>query len=450
MLAATTGQARPSVADGEADSTPKRAKEQPTTGTAPARSEGATHRGGVRGAFGVPNYRRFVAGQSLSLIGSWAETIALGLLVLQLTHSPLVLGFVMGTRYLPVLLATPYAGLIVDRSSKRRVLMLTNGVLGLTSLILGGSVLAGTIALWQIFVAATVFGVMTALDNPARTALIPELVGTDLLRPAITVNSTMANVGRALGPAVAAGLIRWHGIGWCYLFNALSFALVMVALLAVDTRQLHPTTPAGRSKRQLREGLAVARANRDIAGPLLMMACVGTLTYEFETSLPVLAEQTLDVGVNGYAWLTMAFGIGSVIAGVVIARWPITGLKRMIRVTVVYGIAMLLLTVSSTLPMALVSAGLVGCASIAFLTTGNSTIQLEAPPQMRGRVTGLWTTAFIGSTPIGAVIIGAVAHRFGGHAGVAAGVVGCALAVIIGTALTRRDDPPSITVAESR
>ncbi|MET0454119.1 MAG: MFS transporter [Mycobacterium sp.] len=408
------------------------------TDTGSATSVGTARSGGVRGVFGVRNYRRFVSGQSLSLIGSWAETIALALLVLQLTRSPLVLGLVMGTRYLPVLLATPYAGLIVDRSNKQRVLMLTNAVLGLTSLSVGVSVLVGTIALWQIFVAAVIFGAMTALDNPARMALIPELVDKQLIRPAITVNSTMANVGRALGPAVAAGLIRWHGIGWCYLFNALTFGLVVVALAALDKRRLHAVAPVGRGKRQLREGLAVARSNRDIAGPLVMMAFVGTLTYEFETSLPVFAEQTLRAGVDGYAWLTTAFGVGAVLTGLLIARWPVTGLSRMIRVTVLYGAAMLLLTVSSGLQAALVSAGLVGSASIAFLTTGNSTIQLAAPPQMRGRVTGLWTMAFIGSTPIGAVIIGAVAHRFGGHAGLATGVIGCALAVVLGFVIDRQ------------
>ncbi|KRD05941.1 hypothetical protein ASE48_17520 [Mycobacterium sp. Root265] len=423
---------------------------QHPTDTGSATPVAAVRRGGVRDVFGVPNYRRFVSGQSLSLIGSWAETIALALLVLQLTRSPLVLGLVMSTRYLPVLLATPYAGLIVDRSDKRRVLTLTNAVLGLTSLGLGLSVLMGTIALWQIFLAAAVFGVMTALDNPARMALIPELVDTQLLRSAITINSMMANVGRALGPAVAAGLIRWHGLGWCYLFNALTFALVVAALAALDGRQLHRTAPTGRGKRQLREGLAVARSNRDIAGPLVMMAFVGTLAYEFETSLPVFAEQTLSAGVDGYAWLTTAFGVGSVLTGLLIARWPITGLEPMIRVTVLYGAAMLLLTVSFELPVALVSAGLVGGASIAFLTTGNSTIQLAAPPQMRGRVTGLWTTAFIGSTPLGAVIIGVVAHRFGGHAGLAAGVIGCALAVILGTVVHRRSEPERTDESGSR
>jgi len=439
------------VTDGENRDTQNCGVRRRTADTESATSVGTARRGGVRGVFGVRNYRRFVSGQSLSLIGSWAETIALALLVLHLTRSPLVLGLVMGTRYLPVLLATPYAGLIVDRSNKRRVLMSTNAVLGLTSLGVGVSVLSGTIALWQIFVAAAIFGAMTALDNPARMALIPELVDDRLIRPAITVNSTMANVGRAVGPAVAAALIRWHGIGWCYLFNALTFGLVVVvALVALDGRQLRVSAPVSRGKRQLREGLAVARSNPDIAGPLVMMACVGTLTYEFETSLPVFAEQTLRAGVDGYAWLTTAFGVGAVLTGLLIARWPVTGLSRMIRVTLSYGAAMLLLTLSRGLPAALVSAGLVGSASIAFLTTGNSTIQLAAPPQMRGRVTGLWTMAFIGSTPIGAVVIGAVAHRFGGHAGLAAGVFGCVLAVVLGVVVDRRRDRQQIADAGRR
>ena len=168
---------------------------------------------GVRAVFAVPNYRRFVTGQSVSLIGSWTETIALALLVLDLTHSSLTLGFVMATRYLPVLVGTPYAGLIVDRHDKRHVLMMTNTVLGLTSLAIGAAVLTHTLAMWQIFASATVFGVMACLDNPARMAFVPELVGSALIRPAVTTNSIMANVGRTLGPVVAAALAHSFGLG---------------------------------------------------------------------------------------------------------------------------------------------------------------------------------------------------------------------------------------------
>jgi MFS family permease len=211
---------------------------------------------GVRAVFAVPNYRRFVTGQLVSLIGSWAETIALALLVLDLTHSSLTLGFVMATRHLPVLVGTPYAGLIVDRHDKRHVLMMTNTVLGLTSLAIGAAVLTHTVAMWQIFTSATLFGVMTCLDNPARMAFVPELVGSALIQPAVTTNSIMANVGRTLGPVVAAVLAHGFGLGWCFVANAASFALVVVALLALDVAALKPAGAVNRSAGQLRDGLA--------------------------------------------------------------------------------------------------------------------------------------------------------------------------------------------------
>jgi MFS family permease len=182
--------------------------------------------------------------------------------------------------------------------------LLTSTVLGVTTLAIGMSVLCHTISIWQLFVAAAIFGVMTCLDNPARMALIAELVGTAMNRRAITTNSIMANVRRALGPAVAAGLMHAVGLGWCFVFNAVSFALVCLALLTLDTQTLVPSTPVTRSPGQLREGLAVACGNRDIAGPLAMMVFVGTLIYEFETSLPIFAEQTLRGGIVSYSWLT--------------------------------------------------------------------------------------------------------------------------------------------------
>jgi len=167
------------------------------------------------------------------------------------------------------------------------------------------------------------------------------------------------------------------------------------------------------------------------------MAFVGTLTYEFETSLPIFAEQSLRAGVNGYSWLTASFGVGAVVAGLILTRWPQTGLPRLIWVAAGYAAPMTLLAVSPTLRGAIAPACLVGAASIAFLTTGNSTIQLAAPPRMRGRITGLWTTAFIGSTPIGAVAIGVVAHYFSGRGALAAGAIGCLAAVLAGTFVLR-------------
>ena len=387
-------------------------------------------------AFGVANYRRFVSGQAISLIGSWTETIAQGVLILGLTGSPVMLGLATAARYLPVLLFTPYAGVIVDRRDKRRTLMLTQALLGVVSVAFGASVLLHTVAIWQVFAAALAFGFLTALDNPARMALIPEIVGRSLIRNAVTLNSTFANVGRGLGPVVAAALIGTVGVGWCFVANGVSFALVVLALATLRIADLHPAAQIARQRGQLREGLRFARHRADILGPLAMMAFIGTFTYEFEVSLPVFGEQSLNSGLNGYGWLTAAFGLGAVVGWIALVIRPQTGLRRMMVITVAYGLSVTGTALSPSLPVALAGMVLVGACSIGFLTTGNSTIQLEAPPSMRGRVTSLWTTAFTGSTPIGAsVVVGVVAAAFGGRAALAVGGVACFAAVAAGAVI---------------
>lgn len=383
----------------------------------------------VLAAFSVPNYRRFIGGQAISLIGSWTETIAQGVLILAITGSPLILGLATAARYLPVLLFTPYAGVIVDRHDKRRTLLATQTVLGVVSLLFGVSILIGDVAIWQVFAAALIFGFVTSMDNPARMALIPEIVGESFIRNAVTLNSTFANVGRAVGPLVAAVLINTVGVGWCFVANAVSFVLVVLALLSLRVADMHPAPHVARLPGQLRQGLRIAAGNPDILGPLVLMAFVGTFTYEFEVSLPVFAEQSLNGGLDGYGWLTAAFGAGAVLGGGILILRPQTGLRRMLLITIAYGLSMGATAFSPTLPIAVGLMVLVGGCSIAFLTTGNSTIQIEALPGMRGRVTALWTTAFIGSTPIGASIIGAVADAFGGRAALALGAIACFLAL---------------------
>ena len=359
-------------------------------------------------AFAVPNYRRFVIGQSVSLVGSWTETVAQALLVLQLTHSGLWLGLATAARYAPVLVLTPYAGLIVDRHDKRTVLLTTQAWLAVVSLVLGVVVLLGAIQLWMVFAIALAFGVLTALDNPARMAFIPEMVGPRLIRNAITLNSTFVNVGRAVGPVVAAVLVAGVGVGWCFVANGVSFAGVLAALLTVNTSQLSTGDRVEHEAHQLRDGLAYARRVPEIVAPLCMMALIGTFTYEFEVSLPLFARGPLAGGATTYSWLMGAFGVGAVLGGVYSTRHAKTGVPRMIRAAILYMLAMLATagtgSVEAAVPLLLV----VGFASIIFLTTGNSTIQIAAAPAYRGRVTALWSTAFVGSTPVGATIIGAI------------------------------------------
>jgi len=294
--------------------------------------------------------------------------------------------------------------------------MTTQALLGTTSLIFGTVVLAGAASIAAIFVTAVAFGVLTAVDNPARMALIPELVDTTALRSAVTLNSILANVGRGLGPVVAAALIGTIGVGWCFVVNGISFGAVIVCLAVMHTGAIRSEGRIERARGQLGVGLRVARADPQILGPLLMMAIVGTLTYEFEVSLPVLAEQTLHGGPRGYAMLTTGFGIGAVLAGAMLLYRPPTGLARMVGVSVAYGVALALVALSPSERFAETTIVLVGACSIAFLTTGNATVQLAAPPGMRGRVTALWTTAFVGSTPLGALVVGIVGEELGGRA----------------------------------
>jgi len=383
-------------------------------------------------ALAVPNFRRYVSGQALSLIGTWVETVAQALLVLRLTHSGIVLGLATATRYAPILLLSPHAGLLVDRYSKRRVLLCTQIGLGLVSALLGVAVLGGGVRLWQVFVLAVAFGALSAVDNPARQAFVAEVVGHDLIRNAVTLNSTTVNVARVIGPTIAAVLATTIGLGWCFVVNAVSFGFVVVSLLSLRADGLHPAPPLPRRRGQLLEGLRYAARVPAIIRPLLMMALVGTFTFEFEVSLPLLAHTTFGGGDTTYSWLIGGVGAGAVAGGLYAARSAGTGVARLTRASLAYAVAVGLVSVAPTLPTAIAACVLVGVASVIFLTTGNSTIQLAAEPAYRGRVTALWSMALVGSTPIGSPVIGAVSDAAGPRYALALGAAACLAAVVVG------------------
>ena len=383
-------------------------------------------------ALAVPNFRRYVSGQSLSLIGTWVETVAQALLVLRLTHSGIVLGLTTAARYAPILLLSPYAGLLVDRYAKRHVLLVTQAGLGLGSAALGAAVLTGEIRLWQVVVLALMFGIFSAVDNPARQAFVQEVVGHDQVRNAVTLNSTSVNVARVLGPTVAAALVATVGIGWCFVANAGSFLFVIASLVFLNTRQLHPVRPEPRLPGQVRQGLRYAAGIPAIARPLLMMALVGTFTFEFEVSLPLLAEKTFHGNATTYSLLLGSLGAGAVAGGLYAAQAARTGVARLTRISVAYALTMALLAVMPTVWSAMIACVLVGVASLLFLTTGNATVQLAADPGYRGRVMALWSTALVGSTPIGSPVIGALSDAAGPRSAILLGAAACAAAAVIG------------------
>jgi MFS family permease len=389
-------------------------------------------------ALAVPNYRRYFFGQATSLVGTWMQMAAQSWLVLSLTGSAAALGVIVALQTLPVLLLAPYGGVIADRVDKRRLMIALQTAMGLQALALGLLTITGSVRIWEIGVLAVILGLNNAFENPARQSFVLEMVGADTLRNAVSLNSVQVNVARAVGPAVAGLLIATVGTGECFLINAASFVAVVGSLVSMERSTLHPTPPAPRAAGQLREGLRYARATPEIIVPLLMMTLVGTLAYEFQVSLPVMARHTLHAGAEGYGFMTAAMGVGAIVGGLVVAARGRTGLRPVTIAVAAFAVALALAALAPTLPVELVALALVGAASVSFMSSGNSTLQLASDPAMRGRVMALWFVALQGTTPIGGPLIGAIISLAGARTGLGVGALACLLAAGLGFAARRR------------
>jgi MFS family permease len=386
----------------------------------------------------IPNYRRYISGQAISLVGTWMQMAAQAWLVLTLTGSATTLGLIVALQTLPVLLLGPYGGVIADRVDKRRLMVILQAMMGVQALVLGVLTVTGAIELWEIGVLALLLGLNNAFENPARQSFMLEMIGAKDLRNAVSLNSVLVNVARSIGPAVAGILIATVGEGVCFLVNAVSFVAVIASLTTLDRTALHPTKPTPRAPGQLREGLRYVKRTPELGVPLLMMALVGCLAYEFQVSLPVMARQGLHLGATGYGFMTAAMGVGAVIGGLLVAAKGKVGLRPLILAAAAFGIFLALATIAQSLAMELLALALAGGASIAFMSTGNSTLQLGAAPNMRGRVMSLWFVAFQGSTPIGGPIIGWVMATAGARAGLGVGAITCLLVAALGVMALRR------------
>jgi MFS family permease len=391
-------------------------------------------------ALAVPNYRRYYSGQAVSMIGTWMQMTAQSWLVLSLTHSGTALGAVVALQTLPVLLLAPYGGVIADRVDKRRLMIALQSAMGLQALILGLLTVTGEVRVWELGVLAALLGLNNAFESPSRQSFMLELVGPEHLRNAVSLNSVLVNAARTIGPAVAGLLIAGVGDGVCFLINAGSFVAVVASLMTMDRSTLNPTEPTPRAKGQLREGLRYVRRTPNLAVPLLMMGAVGCLTYEFQVSLPVMASSGLGVGATGFGFMTAAMGVGAVFGGLLVAARGTTGLRPLVAAASAFGVAMALAALAPSLALELAALAFAGGASISFMSTGNSTLQLTAEPAMRGRVMSLWFVAFQGSTPIGGPIVGVVMEVLGARAGLGLGAITCVVVAGLGWATLRRQD----------
>jgi MFS family permease len=361
----------------------------------------------------VRNYRLYFIGQTISVSGTWMQRVALAWLVLQITGSGTAVGVVTALEFLPILFLAPFGGVVADRWDKRRLLYVTQSAAGLIAAALGLIVVTGVVELWMIYALATCLGVVYSVDMPARQTFVLEMVGRDDLTNAVSLNSVLVNMARVIGPATAAGLILVVGIGWCFLVNAASYIAVLVTLAMMEAAALHRSPPQPRRKGQLREGFRYVRATPSVLTPLLIMAAVGTFAYEYQVVLPVFAKFTFGGNAATFAAMTALMGLGAVVGGLVTAARRNRTAVALGLTAVVFGSIQVLTSLAPTLDIALFLFAMLGAASISFLALGNATLQLNSSPEMRGRVMGLWAVAFLGSTPIGGPIMGAIAEHIG-------------------------------------
>lgn len=362
------------------------------------------------------------------------QSIAQAWLVLRLTDSPLALGTVTMLQALPVLLFGLFGGVIADRFPKRKLLLFTQTTMLLQALALGILTYTDLIQLWQIYVLALSLGLLNALDNPTRQTLVSELVPPDDLTNAVSLNSLSFNTSRLIGPAAGGLTIAVVGVAGCFLLNALSFLGVVASLLLIRTHSDVPTADRRRGAilSQVGEGLRYAFATPDVLFVVILMAAIGCFGYNFQTILPLIAQYVLHADAASFGLLTSSMAIGSVGSALLMAsRGKVT--RRRIFVGAI-GFSVLLFSVPFASDWLVLIPLLIalGAFSILFGSSANVHLQTVTPPALRGRVMSIYTLLFLGSTPIGSMIVGTLAEHQGVQVAIAEMAVLCMVGVIGG------------------
>src|SRR3954447_6359203 len=369
----------------------------------------------------VPNYRRYFTGQIVSLAGNWMQIVAETWLVLRLTGSGALVGFAAALQFLPMLAFGALDGVLADRVSKRSLLMLTQGLMAVPAIALFALVETGAVQTWMVLGLILARGAVNSVDNPARQSFVSEMVGVDRVVNAVSLNSVIVHVARIAGPALAALVIALAGVGPCFAINAFSFVAMWVALRRMNPRALEPAPVASREPGQLRAAVRYVLATPELRTPLLMMAVIGTLSYNFQVLLPLLARFTWHGSASAYAALTCAMGVGSVAGALVSGARGKVGPGLLAGAAAAFGAATLVAAAAPSLALQMLVLAPLGAASVTFAAGVNSTMQLAADPALRGRVMALYSVVFLGSTPIGAPLIGWLAQASGPRAGLAVG-----------------------------
>ncbi len=360
----------------------------------------------------VANYRRYFAGQLISLSGTWMQTVAAIWVILTLTDSGVAVGLTTALQFLPMLLIGAWGGLLADRIPKRRLLITTQALMTIPAVGLFAVTATGVVTPWMVYLAVFAFGSLNAIDNPTRQSFVYEMVGPDRVVNAVSLNSVIVQAARIVGPALAGVLIATVGVVPCFALNALTFVAMILALWGMDPGRLHAGPVAEREPGAIRAGLRYVRATPELMVPLALMGLVGTLGFNFQVVLPLLARFSFESGAMTYASLVSAMAVGSIAGALVNGHRGRTGPRLIAGGALAFGVSALLAAAMPSLALEIVMLAVLGAAAVTFAATINSTLQLAVAPEMRGRVMALYSVVFLGSTPIGAPLTGWLAQSY--------------------------------------
>lgn len=374
-------------------------------------------------ALGNRNYRYFFAGQTVSVTGSWLQSTAQAWLILELTHSPLMLGLLLMVQFLPNLLLQPLGGLVADRWPKRRVLMITQSCFALTAALLGLTDGLGLARPGEVFLLVALFGLINVVDGPTRQAFVPEMVGARRMPNAVALNSMVFNGARVVGPALGGVLIATVGTALCFDINAISYLAVIGGLWLMHPAELHPHPRPGGARAsaiaQVREAISYVRGTPEVALVIVLMAVVGTFSYNLTVMITALARTGLHSGAGGFGLLSAALGAGALAGAVGVAYAGRASIRALLVGCGVFGVFLALAGQVAGLLPAMILLALAGGGMIVYSAMSNSVVQTFTPGRLRGRVMALYLWVFLGTTPIGSLIFGAIEQAWGSRVAMA-------------------------------
>lgn len=394
-------------------------------------------------ALQIRNYRLFAAGSLISGVGTWMQRVAQDWLILTLTGSAGALGLTTGLQFLPILLFSPFAGVLADRFAKRTVLMVTQMAMAVTAIALGLLAVTGAVAVWHVYVLAFVFGTGAAFDMPARQAFVNEMVGKVNVTNAVALNSATFHLARMIGPAIAGGVIALLGsgvdaTGWVILVNGVTYFAVVAQLKRIRSEELAPAPLVPRSKGQLRAGVAYVRSRPDIVLVMGVVFCAGTFGLNFQLTTALMATQVYDKGAGEFGILGSIVAVGSLVGALIAARRTASRQRLVVLAGIAFGIiTMVAGLMPSYLTFALILP-LCGLAALTLITSANAFVQMAVEPSMRGRVMALYMAVFMGGTPFGAPLLGWIAEHAGARWTLIGGGALTTLGTVIAVLLTAR------------